>query len=270
MERTVFDMTGREVHLKHPPRKIISLVPSLTELLHYLHLEEQVAGITRFCIKPEHWSRNKIIVGGTKTVDLDRVRRISPDLIIGNKEENVLEQIEKMEIDYPVWISDVNSLDDALRMITGIGEITFREKESQELSIKVSSLFAELEKKNKEIHKATVAYLIWKSPYMVAGKDTFINHLLERCGLKNSFSDLSRYPEVTLEELRMRNPDFIFFSSEPFPFNEKRIEEERENFPDSECMLVDGEYFSWYGSRLLHVPDYLSELMGHIRKKNIF
>ncbi len=111
------DQTGREVSIPSHPQRIISLVPSQTELLFDLGLEEQVAGITKFCVHPEKWFRSKTRIGGTKNIKSALIHQLQPDLIIANKEENVKEQVEELAAHYPVWVSDIHDLQSALDMI---------------------------------------------------------------------------------------------------------------------------------------------------------
>ena len=243
------DQTGRSVALQSIPQRIVSLVPSQTELLAYLGLDKEVLGITKFCVHPEHWFRSKSRVGGTKQVSIDTIHSLQPDLIIANKEENVREQVEELAKHYPVWVSDVNNLDDACEMITSLAAITGRP----------DTLSNELRKRFEELNDFTpvrAAYLIWRNPYMAAGSDTFINDMMKRCGFINTI-EKERYPQVSIDELR--ECEIVLLSSEPFPFKQKHIEELQ--LPS---MLVDGEMFSWYGSRLLQVPDYFRQLRSHI------
>ena len=144
MTQTYVDQLGRQVSVPSHPRKIISLVPSQTELLADLNLEEQVLGITKFCLRPQHWRSTKTIVGGTKQVHFDRIYALQPDLIIANKEENEREMIETLAKQYPVWLSDVKDLPSALDMIVQIGLITGRMKQAQELKNKVETTFKQL------------------------------------------------------------------------------------------------------------------------------
>src|SRR5438045_6010203 len=111
-------------NFQHPTKKIISLIPSQTELLSYLGLEKEVIGITKFCVHPKEWFTIKTRVGGTKNLNIDLIKNLQPDLIIANKEENVKEQIEELAIDFNIWVTDVNTLKDALGMIKDVGELT--------------------------------------------------------------------------------------------------------------------------------------------------
>lgn len=242
------------------PKRIISLVPSQTELLHYLGLDQRVVGITKFCVHPKGWYKHKTKVGGTKTVHLEKVAALNPDLIIGNKEENTKEQIEALQKQYPVWISDIKTLDDALEMIVVLGEMLGKSKKATELADTIEARFFSLKKSKSKEAKTTAAYIIWRKPYMVAASDTFIDAMLTWAGFENIFSDKKRYPEIRIADLIARQPNSILLSSEPFPFKEKHIAELQEACPQSEIKLVDGELFSWYGNRLLESAAYFDSL----------
>lgn len=254
MTQTVIDQIGFPVTFHSPPERIISLVPSQTELLADLGLDNQVVGISRYCIHPSNWLYSKTVIGGTKKFDFDIIDSLQPDLIVGNKEENYKEGIEKLKEKYPVWMSDIVTIEDAVAMIRSVGEITDRQRESAVINEMVQSSLHKI----KPLAPATVLYLIWRKPWMAAGKDTFVDTMLGLLGLKNILRT-QRYPEVSLNEIK-GNPDYIFLSSEPYPFKEKHIEEVREIFPESKPILVDGEMFSWFGSRLKYVPEYFNNL----------
>ncbi len=253
---------NREVRLENPPERIISLVPSQTELLHALGLEEKVVGITKFCLHPEEWYRNKPRVGGTKSVNFEKVQELAPDLIIGNKEENEQSDIETLEQQFPVWMSDIFNLEDALEMIRRVGELTDTVDRAEELISEIQKGFNDLEQWVSENIKEelSVAYFIWNDPGYCAGTNTFIDDMLRRCGLRN-YAQEDRYPEFKETN---KSPDLIFLSSEPFPFKEKHLKDFQEEFPDAKVALVDGEMFSWYGSRLTLAPAYFQNLLNQI------
>jgi ABC-type Fe3+-hydroxamate transport system substrate-binding protein len=260
------DQLNREVNIPATPKRIISLVPSQTELLAEFGLDEEVAGITKFCVHPETWFRNKTRVGGTKTVKTDLVGTLQPDLIIANKEENVQEQIALLEKIAPVWVSDINTIDDALEMIKSIGQITNKNREAKILADKISIDFQLLsEQKNKKVR---TSYLIWKDPYMAAGGDTFISDVLRLSAFENVFSDVPRYPSVTIEMIKEKNTELVLLSSEPYPFKQKHIDELRLQLPGVKIICVDGEIFSWYGSRMKYVKDYVHFLRGEIARRS--
>jgi ABC-type Fe3+-hydroxamate transport system substrate-binding protein len=252
---TIVDDIGESITFSYPPRRIISLVPSQTELLHYFDLNEEVLGITKFCVHPASWHQTKIQIGGTKVFDFDAIDKLQPDLIIGNKEENYLEGINKLKQKYPVFITDIKSLPDAWRMIISLGRITNREDYANRLVELLQNEFSSL----RRFAPARVVYLIWRKPWMAAGRDTFINDMLERIGLYNVVTT-DRYPTITEDVLRRLDPEYVLLSSEPYPFKTKHQDEIKSILPNATSLLVDGEMFSWYGSRLLLAGKYFSEL----------
>jgi ABC-type Fe3+-hydroxamate transport system substrate-binding protein len=257
---TYSDQMNRSIPLDGTPKRIVSLVPSQTELLYWLGLDEEVVGITKFCVYPGHWYRSKTRVGGTKMVKADIVASLRPDLIIANKEENVKEQVEQLEKIAPVWISDISTIDDACRMIISIGQLTGKEEKAGMLVGAIKNNFAELRSVRQQQTLRT-AYLIWKDPYMTIGGDTFIHDMLEHCGFINVFADAVRYPSVTVEEIKKRNPALMLLSTEPYPFKQKHIAELSKELPRTKILLADGEIFSWYGSRMLEVLPYMKGLL---------
>lgn len=257
MEKTFTDQMNRTIRLEGIPRRIVSLVPSQTELLYDLGLNEEVIGITKFCIYPEQWFHTKTRVGGTKQVNIDKVRELQPDLIIGNKEENTKEDIALLETIAPVWMSDIYTLEDALDMIVRVGDLTGKSTKADQLVLEIRSSFEKLKKPKAAI---SVLYFIWKDPFFAAGSSTFIDDMIKACGLRNLCKE-ARYPEWKNE---MEQPDFVFLSSEPYPFKMEHIGELQEKFPKSKILLVDGEMFSWYGSRMKLAPHYFQTLIDQL------
>ena len=260
---TTTDQLNRTLIFKDYPIRIISLVPSQTELLFALGLRDEVVGITKFCIHPEKWFRSKSRIGGTKNLNLKKIHSLKPDLIISNKEENEESQVNTLMKDFPVWISDIKTLEDALVMIEEISFILNKKKKGIDLINKIILKFETLKVKKRKL--ISCAYLIWKNPIMTVGSDTFISEIMQYAGFQNIFSGKERYPHVTINDLKTANPDVVFLSSEPYPFKEKDLSEFRKLLPVSEVLLVDGEMFSWYGSRLLKAPSYFSKVRGKIK-----
>jgi ABC-type Fe3+-hydroxamate transport system substrate-binding protein len=262
------DQLQREINLDKTPERIISLVPSQTELLYDLGLDKEVIAITKFCIHPVDWFRKKERIGGTKMLNLEKIRALKPDLVIGNKEENEKSQVNELMRTEKVWISDIKTLGDACEMIIRVGELTGKKEKAQSICNEIEKRFAAFRAQLKDTPHTRVAYLIWKNPWMVAGSETFIDHMLGICGFKNVFSTAEgRYPEITLQELAAQHPEVILLSSEPYPFREKHIQELQQTCPGAKIMLADGELFSWYGSRLLRSPGYFSELLASLEKE---
>lgn len=241
--RTVHDQMGREVTFSFPPKRIISLVPSQTEFL--IDIGAPVVGRTKFCVHPKEAVQSIPIVGGTKNFRFEAIRDLQPDLIIGNKEENYQEGVEELEKEFPVWMSDIFNLEDSFNMMTAIGSICHLEESSGQV---IQSCRSTIDA-SKQSMSGKVVYLIWKDPWMAAGSNTFIDHILGHLGFENMITD-ARYPELSVDQIASLNPDKILFSSEPFPFKEKHLKEAQKLWPDVSCELVDGELYSWYGSRL--------------------
>lgn len=253
----ITDQTGQLLNLSSPVNKLISTVPSQTELLFDLGLDKEVIGITKFCIHPTEWFKTKTRIGGTKTLNIDLIRELRPDVIFANKEENTEAEIKTLCKEFPVYISDIKNLDEALKMIDDIGKITGKESNATKIMTEIKKGF-ELLTPAREIK---TAYLIWNNPYMSVGSDTFISDMINRCGFKNILASKLRYPEVTMDELNESGCELLLLSSEPFPFKEKHIEEIKVAGFKGRIALVDGEMFSWYGSRLMKAPAYFQQLI---------
>lgn len=236
-------------------------MPSQTELLFYLGLDDEIAGITKFCIHPADKFKTHTKVGGTKQLDIDKIKSLKPDLIIANKEENERKQVEELMNICPVWISDISDLNGAIEMIERVGTLVGKSDEALALSNQIAQQFSNITIPYSDLK---TAYFIWRKPYMVAGQGTFIDDMLQKCGLVNVFQQ-ERYPEIDAEALIVANPDVVLLSSEPYPFKEKYIAELKVILPRATIQLVDGEMFSWYGSRLLYAQAYFENLIKTIQ-----
>ena len=255
------DQLGQTIELDKTPQRIVSLVPSQTELLHYLGIKP--VGRTIFCIHPEAEFKAANKVGGTKKLQLDKIRALKPDLIIGNKEENTKEQIEELSSEFPVWMSNIYSVDDALDFITRMGSVLGKSDECINLKLTIQSGFNRL---ITPTSKLSFVYLIWKDPYFAVATNTYINSVLEHGGFTNALASQTRYPEITLDQINQLQPDCVMLPSEPYPFKEEHVEALQKEFPYSYVCAVDGEIISWYGSKMLEAPEYLVKINSDIRK----
>lgn len=242
--------------------KIVSIVPSLTELLIDLGLEEELVGRTKFCIHPTDKVKSIPKIGGTKNVNISKVTDLKPDIIFANKEENTQKDVEELVKIAPIHVTDISNYSEALEAILDIGNLTNRQKAAQLLVNKIDSGFSALTKFSGA--KKSVCYLIWQDPLMTVGHDTYIHDMLGQCGFDNIFGDQTRYPTVSQSDIQEKSPDYIFLSSEPFPFKEKHVVEFGKVFSNSKVVLVDGEFFSWYGSRMVLAADYFYQLIRSI------
>lgn len=258
--RSFVDQIGRKITLKNNKQRIVSLVPSQTELLIDLGLENELVGVTKFCIHPKDLKKSKTIVGGTKNIHIDKIKELKPTIILCNKEENTQEIVEACEKTCPVHVSDIYNIEESLELIEMYGKLFNCEEKASEIKNTISSELIDFQHFIKEKPTLNIAYFIWRNPWMVAGNDTFINSLLKINKLNNVYENLDRYPEVTLDKNTFSTTDLLLLSSEPYPFQEKHIEELKKITGNKNIILVDGEFFSWYGSRLQHAFDYFKKL----------
>ncbi|WP_100431625.1 ABC transporter substrate-binding protein [Flavobacterium sp. 1] len=247
------------------PKRIVSLVPSQTELLYDLGLEKSLVGITKFCVHPYHLKSTKKIVGGTKKVNCDKIRSLNPDIIICNKEENTKEIVDELWKICPVWVTDILTLEDNFQMITDFGQLFDKRTEARKWNDKLAFALSDFKIFIKDIPVKKAAYFIWKKPYMVAGSGTFIDELLKLNHFQNQYASQERYPEIELEKMDINGSlDLVLLSSEPFPFKAEDGFEMMKDTVNVKVILVDGEMFSWYGSRLIKALDYFKYLHNSI------
>ncbi|MFC2113877.1 ABC transporter substrate-binding protein [Bacteroidota bacterium] len=260
MTKVVIDQIGNKIKIPDAPERIISTVPSQTELLFFLGMQNKIAGITEYCVHPQEKVSKIPKIGGPKNLDIPKIREINPDLIIANKEENTKKQIEELAQEFPVWTSDIHSLEDAYKMIERVGVICNHSDLAQNTT-------SNLEKSINLLTSNTnikIAYVIWENPYMVAGGDTFVNDVLSKIGFINVFENKPRYPKITTRELHDCNADFILLSSEPYPFSSQHIDSFKNCCPGSKVILVNGQFFTWYGNRVLLAVNYFKSIKNVI------
>ncbi|OCK51666.1 cobalamin-binding protein [Chryseobacterium sp. CBo1] len=237
--------------------RVVSLVPSITEALFDLGLtENEIVGRTKFCIHPSEKVKKIEIIGGTKNLNLEKIKRLKPDLILANKEENVKEQVEDLMNNFKVVVSNTETIEDNYYLLKNLGLLFNKEEKAQAFNLKIYEIFNQTQINS----TVKVAYLIWNKPYMTVGSDTFIHHVLSEIGFENIFKNQTRYPEITAEDLA--EADAIMLSSEPFPFREKHIAELKAIYPDKKIIIVDGEAFSWYGTHIAKCENYFKELIS--------
>ncbi|MGF1533021.1 MAG: ABC transporter substrate-binding protein [Bernardetiaceae bacterium] len=251
------DDLGTTFDCPAPPQRIVSLVPSLTELLFDLGAGGWVVARTNFCVHPREQLHQKPSIGGTKNPKLDRILNLRPDLVIANKEENQKTDIEALRAaGLPVWVTDIQDLPDNQHFIHRLGDALDRKDAAAALIQSIKTAFDCLPTYTRLL---PCLYLIWQKPYMAAGKDTFIDAMMSRAGLQNVLAQ-SRYPVLSIEEMQNLHPEVILLSSEPYPFKDKHVAAFQGLFPHAHIRLADGELFSWYGSRIRLAPDYFLQL----------
>ncbi|WP_044399228.1 ABC transporter substrate-binding protein [Lacinutrix sp. Hel_I_90] len=261
----VKDQIGRKIELISTPKRIVSLVPSQTELLYDLGLEDTLVGITKFCVHPFHFKSIKTVVGGTKSINMDKLKALQPDIILCNKEENTKAIVEACEQICPTHVSDIFTIADCLELIIQYGVLFNKRTNANKISNKIEFNLKDFQAYIKEKPVLKVAYFIWRKPWMAAGNTTFINHLLQLNKFENIYANKERYPEVTIEKIRQEgDPEIILLSSEPYPFKEAHAFEIGRHSHHAKTIFVDGEYFSWYGSRLIKAFNYFKTLRDRL------
>lgn len=263
--KTLTDQIGIQHTFKSSPIRIVSLVPSQTELLFELGLEEQIFGITKFCVHPFHFKSTKKIVGGTKKVNFNKIADLQPDIVICNKEENTKEIVEELRQLCTVWVTDIRTVEDNFRMIMDFGQIFNCRTEAQKWHDKLAFGLNDFNAFMKDKASQKVAYFIWKDPYMVVGSDNYINEMLKLNHFQNIYENRGRYPEVEIKKIQLEgDPDLVLLSSEPYPFKEEDAFEIGRFTHHAKTIFVDGEMFSWYGSRLLIAFSYFKTLQERL------
>ena len=261
----ITDQIGRVLELANTPKKIVSLVPSQTELLFDLGLEESIVGITKFCVHPYRAKQLKQIVGGTKNIKIEKIKALQPDVILCNKEENSREIVTICQEICTTHVSDIYTIEDTKELIDQYGKLFNKSAKSKLIIEKLELKENEFKSFIQDKKTLKVAYFIWKNPWMTAANNTFINHLLELNKFENIYANKERYPEVELKKIRLEgNPDLIFLSTEPYPFQEEHAFEIAKHTHHAKTLIVNGEFFSWYGSRLLSAFDYFKKLRERI------
>lgn len=239
------------------PARIVSLIPSTTELLCHLGLADALVGVTVYCREPADLLRDKTRVGGEKDPDLARIRALRPDLVIANVEENVREHVDTLrDWGIAVHVTYPRTAAGAITMIRELGRVTGTDDRATALADGLEALLDATREATARRPALRVFYAIWREPYMTIGADTYIHDVLAACGGANVFADAAaRYPAVTLDEVAARRPDVILLPDEPFRFRRAHVADfapyaDVPAVRDGRIHLVDGKPFSWHGPRL--------------------
>jgi ABC-type Fe3+-hydroxamate transport system substrate-binding protein len=266
---TRVDSSGVAVELERPPRRIVSLVPSLTETLCALGLADALVGITVYCIEPREVVAGKTRIGGEKNPDLEKIRRLEPDLVIANIEENLREHVEALRAwSIPVWVTYPRTVADGIGLITELGAVTGTEARAAEIVGEIQPLYERVRSSASRRPAVPVFYPIWRAPYMTINRDTYIHDMLSVCGARNVFADRpERYPTVTLDEVAAARPAVILLPDEPFRFRRAHVADfagytEVPAVRDGRIHLVDGKPFSWHGPRIAEALRTVPSLLG--------
>src|SRR5258706_7873233 len=251
------DASGVAVELVRPPRRIVSLVPSITETLCRLGLADALVGITVYCVEPREVVSAKTRVGGEKDPDLEKIRGLEPDLVIANIEENLRDHVETLRSwSIPVWVTYPRTVAEGIRLIAELGSVTGTDARATEMLNEIEPLYERVVKSAARRPPVAVFYPIWRGPYMTINRDTYIHDMLRVCGGRNVFADRpERYPTVTLDEVAAQRPAVILLPDEPFRFRRAHLADFA-GYTDvppvrgGRSHLGDGKPVSWRGPRL--------------------
>ena len=251
------DASGVAVDLARPPRRIVSLVPSITETLCALGLADALVGITVYCVEPHAIVSGKTRIGGEKNPDLEKIRRLEPDLVIANIEENLRDHVETLRSwSIPVWVTYPRTVAEGIQLIADLGAVTSTEARAAEILGQIEPLYDRVVSAAARRPPVAVFYPIWRGPYMTINRDTYIHDMLRVCGARNVFAERpERYPTVTLDEMAARRPAVILLPDEPFRFRRAHLADFA-GYVDVPAVrggrihLVDGKPFSWHGPRI--------------------
>jgi ABC-type Fe3+-hydroxamate transport system substrate-binding protein len=251
------DASGVAVDLARPPRRIVSLVPSITETLCGLGLADALVGITVYCVEPRAVVGTKTRIGGEKNPDLEKIRGLEPDLVIANIEENLRDHVETLRSwSIPVWVTYPRTVAEGIRLIADLGSVTGTEARASTMVGEIEPLYERVLNTAARRRPVAVFYPIWRGPYMTINRDTYIHDMLRVCGGRNVFADRSeRYPTVTLDEVAAQRPAVILLPDEPFRFRRAHLADfagyaDVPAVRDGRIHLVDGKPFSWHGPRI--------------------
>ena len=241
---------------RRPPRRIVSLVPSLTEALFELGLGERVVGVTEWCVHPAEGVAGLPRVGGTKNADVDRIRSLAPDLVIANQEENTRRVVDRLRAaGIPVWVTYPRTVRAAARLLRELAALGAPERAWSEVVEPVERVVAEAEAQRPE-RSVRLFCPVWRDPWMSVGVDTYAHDLLTLCGGENVFAGHAerRYPIVRLEEVEQAAPEVILLPDEPYRFGIGDAEElaglDVPAARSGRLHLIDGTWVSWYGPRI--------------------
>jgi ABC-type Fe3+-hydroxamate transport system substrate-binding protein len=249
--------------------RIVSLCPSLTELVFDLGIGDSLVGVTKFCVHPADGVRGVEKVGGTKTPKVGRIAEIAPDLVLLNEEENRVEDAEALRAaGLACHTSFPRTAIETAAMVRSIGEAVGRTDAADHIARAIEEAARRAREASGGMPSVRYAYLIWQEPLMSVNGDTFISDLLGLAGGENAFADRpKRYPVVEAEDLATARLDAVLLSTEPFPFQEKHIDgiSRAAGLAPEIFHIVDGEMLSWHGSRTPAGIDYAAETIGRIR-----
>jgi ABC-type Fe3+-hydroxamate transport system substrate-binding protein len=251
------DASGVAVSVPAPPHRIVSLIPSITEILFALGRGDAVVGCTVYCTQPPEGVATKTRVGGEKNPRLELIRALGADLVIANVEENVREHVETLRAwGIPVYVTYPRTVAEGIRLVRELGHVTGAGERGGKLAAALEGQLAQVRSRLAGAPRARVFCPIWRKPYMTVNRDTYVHDMLAVCGGDNVFGDHARrYPEVTLTEVAAARPEVILLPDEPYRFRRAHAADfatltDMPAVRAGRIHLVDGKLLSWYGPRI--------------------
>lgn len=265
------DDLGNELNFDKKPKRIISLVPAITETLYDLNLEELIIGVTKECTYPIHFKSTKQIVGDTKTIELEILKELKPDLVFCNTTINSLEIITKLQKVTKVYITKVITIDDSKQMIKNLGILLNRRTEADLLNRKIDLKLEDFKLFITSFNTLKVAYFTGYNPWIATGNKTYTNSLLSLNKYTNIYNAQNYLPKINPKRIRHDgDPEILFFPSKPFTFEDQHAFEISEYTNRSSAVFIDGEMFGWFGSRLIKAFEYFKTLRNRLDEGSSF
>jgi ABC-type Fe3+-hydroxamate transport system substrate-binding protein len=264
-----YDATGAAVLLPAPPRRIVSLIPSITEILFALGAGPSVAGCTVYCTEPPEGVATKTRVGGQKNPKLDVIRELGADLVVANVEENVREHVETLRSwAIPVYVTYPRTVAEGIRLVSDLGAVVGLRERGREMAAALEAALDDARRARAGKSARRVFYPIWRQPWMTINRDTYAHDMLALCGGDNVFGQsATRYPEVTLPDVARTAPEIILLPDEPYRFRRAHLADfdAHPDIPavrDRRVHLVDGKLATWYGPRIAEALRVLPRLIA--------
>jgi ABC-type Fe3+-hydroxamate transport system substrate-binding protein len=281
--RTCVDALGRAVQIPHAPQRLVSLVPSITEVLFSFGRGQQVVGITDYCTEPATAVATKTKIGGTKNPDIATILALRPELVFTVAEENRRQDVEQLAAaGVPVYVCAPHTVRDGIDLLWRVADLLDCRSEVMGQMQAIEQDYTETVALVARHQRVRVFCPIWKDPYMTINADTYVHDVLRVCGGDNIFAqrqrrfplaaDLGqqpegtgerytkrdrRYPRITLEEMAALRPEVVLLPDEPYVFSEADVADftlfpEVPAVRDGRIFLIDGKMVSWYGPRIGH------------------
>jgi len=253
--KTVVDALGREINVPQPVRRVVSLVPSLTDLCFELEAGDRVVGVSDVCSEPRGKLDGIPRVGGEKRPSLEAIRALRPDLVLANKEENRRQDVDRLrDSGIAVFVSHPRTVDEGAELCLALGGMLGTAPRARALAAEIRRARAAARQRGLPAPVVAVVF-VWRDPFMTISGDTYGHDVLACIGGQNPFAGASqRYPKVTLEAVARQRPRLILLPDEPYAFSEQDAEQVRGAIPGATVVRCPGRPLFWHGPRAREIP----------------